>query len=401
MLPLGLVACLLCAPQASLEGELIFPPQPFHNHASSLVETPGGDLLAVWFHGTGERKNDDVQLMGARMTAEDRAAGKAVWSDPFPMADTPDLPDCNPVLFVDPRGTLWLFWMTIQDNLWGGALLKYRTSTDYEGDGPPVWAWQDVVHTRPKRLVERYTAMLDAIRPEMIAALVEREPDLPGEIEATRAALNVKLTRRLGWMTRIHPIMISDTRMMLGLYSDVFNCGLAAFTEDWGKTWQCSEPILDPDATNIGNVQPSFVVKKNGDIDAYMRDNGMVNWIPVSTSKDGGMTWSPLTRREIRNPGSSVEVLPLKSGNWILVCNDLERGRHRLSVYLSEDEGATWPVSRALEDAPEGGGSFSYPSVIQAKDGRIHCTYSWREQGTEGSAIKHVAFDEGWVKAGE
>jgi len=399
MLTVGLIALLLTAPEPVHEAEIIFPPQPLHNHASSIVETPGGDLLVVWFNGTGERKNDDVQLLGARLEAEARTAGRADWSVPFPMADSQDLPDCNPVLFVDPRGTLWLFWVAIQDNLWGSALLKYRTTGDFEGPGAPRWQWQDVIHVRPRNLEARVLASLDGMDPEVKRELLETE--VPEEIEAIRAATGDKLACRLGWMTRLHPVMTSDTRMMLGLYSDIFNCSLAAFTEDWGKTWSFSEPIIDPDGSNLGNIQPAFVVHKDGDITAFMRDNGSRKRVPHATSTDGGITWSPLARLDIPNPGSSVDCMALASGNWVLIFNDQEAGRHRLTAYLSTDEGATWPWSRPLEDQPKDGGNFSYPSVIEARDGLIHCTYSWRQAGTEGSSIKHARFNEAWVRAGQ
>jgi hypothetical protein len=42
------------------------------------------------------------------------------------MADTPDYPDCNPVLFIDARRRLWLVWITILNHRWEGSLLKYR-----------------------------------------------------------------------------------------------------------------------------------------------------------------------------------------------------------------------------------------------------------------------------------
>src|SRR2546423_8789305 len=48
------------------ESELIFPLEGWHNHASCIVETPRGDLLVCWFHGSGERKADDVKIEGAR-----------------------------------------------------------------------------------------------------------------------------------------------------------------------------------------------------------------------------------------------------------------------------------------------------------------------------------------------
>lgn len=371
--------------------EPIFPPNPQHNHGSSIVETPTGDLLACWFHGSGERGSDDVLVQGAR-----KRKGESAWSEPFVMTDSQDLPDCNPVLFMDPRGVLWLFWIAVQNNEWGGALLKYRTASRYDKDGPPQWDWQDVIHCRPRNLETMFLATLEEAKVKY-AALFEASERYQKMIEEVRTAAQDKLTQRLGWMTRLHPIMTSDSRIMLGLYSDVFNCSLAAFTEDWGKTWQFSDPILTPD---LGNIQPSFVKRKDGAIVVMMRDNGLPKRIRRAESKDAGVTWGPVECTEIPNPGSSVECISLKSGNWVLVCNDTVNGRHQLTAYLSEDEGATWKWKRALEQFAPDAASASYPSVIQAKDGLIHCTYSFTEKDVPGSTIKHAWFDEAWLREG-
>jgi predicted neuraminidase len=390
-----MLLCSVSADAAPLhDAEFIFPPNPQHNHGSSIVEAPNGDLLACWFHGSGERQSDDVMVQGAR-----RRKGETTWSEPFVMADTPDLPDCNPVLFVDPRGVLWLFWITVQDNMWGGSLLKYRTAHEYAADGPPQWDWQDVIHARPTNLEASFVAMIDRGL-EKLAPLLDATPGLRKEIEGARASAQNKLSQRLGWMTRVHPIMTSDTRLMLGLYSDVFNCSLAAFTIDWGKTWSFSHPIMDTEANLLGNIQPSFVKKRDGSIMVFMRDNGLPKYVRTATSSDDGVTWSRLGILQIRNPGSSVECITLKSGNWVLVCNDTLDGRHIITAYLSDDEGATWKWSRRLEDYEKDKGSFSYPSVIQAADGSIHCTYSYSGAGIEKSTIKHARFDEAWVMAG-
>jgi hypothetical protein len=61
------------------------------------------------------------------------------------------------------------------------------------------------------------------------------EPKLKEEWSLLKKRLKQTFSK-IGWMTRIHPIMVTEKRMMLGLYSDVFNCSLAAFTEDWGRT---------------------------------------------------------------------------------------------------------------------------------------------------------------------
>ena len=390
-LMLSVIACAGVSGEALYEAELIFPPNPKHDHGSSIVETPEGDLLACWFHGSGERTADDVAVLGAR-----RRKGSSSWSEPFVMADTPDLPDCNPVLFVDPRGTLWLFWITVQDNEWGGALLKFRTSQAYTADGPPAWDWQDVIHCRPMNLEPKFTELFGQAE-SVLAPLLASNDRLRDAYAALKTASGDKLMRRLGWMTRLHPIMTSDSRMMLGLYSDVFNCSLAAFTVDWGKTWRFSEPIM---TIQLGNIQPSFVRKESGAIVAMMRDNGLPKCIRVAESKDNGVTWGPVGLMKIRNPGSSLECVALTNRHWVLVCNDTYSGRHILTAYLSEDEGDSWPWNRRLEDFAEGKGSASYPSVIRAADGTVHGTYSYRSDDTPGSSIKHVRFDEAWLRAG-
>ena len=79
-----------------IEKELIFTPQHEHTHGSSIVALPNGDLIAAWFQGNGERNSDDVLIMEAHLEK-----GEKEWSKPFLMADTPGLPDCNPVLFLN------------------------------------------------------------------------------------------------------------------------------------------------------------------------------------------------------------------------------------------------------------------------------------------------------------
>jgi predicted neuraminidase len=51
---------------------------------------------------------------------------------------------------------------------------------------------------------------------------------------------------------------------------------------------------------------------------------------------------------------------------------------------LSKD-GVRWEPSVTLENQP---GEYSYPAVIQARDGRVHVTYTWRRE-----RIKHVVLD--------
>ena len=87
----------------------------------------------------------------------------------------------------------------------------------------------------------------------------------------------------------------------------------------------------------------------------------------------------------------------LASGRWLLVYNNTVRGRNSLAVSLSTDEGKTWNTTRHLERHDSG--AYHYPAVTQAADGTIHCVYSYFV--AEGKSMKHAAFNEAWVLAGD
>ena len=386
-----LTLLLLAAPSTQFYGNaLVSPLEPLHKHSSSIVEAPNGDLLACWFHGHGEKSDDTLVIRGAR-----KPKGADAWSESFVLADNPGLPDQNCVLFVDPRGTLWLFWISSLDNTSFTYLLKYRTSNDYDGPGAPQWEWQDVIHCRPLHLAERFKESTAKVY-QAFGDEVVKNQRFRDRLNHGIAHCEDKLSQRLGWMTRTQPIMLSESRMMLPLYSDHFNCSLAAFTEDWGKTWEFGEPLLPL------NVQACFVPRKNGDIVAFLRDKSPRKRTPMAVSRDGGKTWSDAVPIDIPNPNSSVDCKALASGKWLLVCNDLDGsgprgGRTRLAVFLSDDEGQTWKWRRVLEEH-DASTAAAYPSLIQARDGTIHCTYTFSPSPRE--TIKHAWFNEAWVRTG-
>lgn len=378
---------VLFAQPLRFESRFILPPQDQHVHSSSIVELPNGDLFAVYYRGSGERRADDVRLEGARL-AKDASA----WSAPFPVADEPGFPDCNPIAFVNARGHVSVVWPAILDNRWESALLRYRSApTAGWTSGPPPWNEGGVILLRPDNLKEK-------MEPFARAALASLPPGAAhDEVAQFLERLSDKLYNRLGWMPRAHALRLPGGRLLLPLYSDTFSVGLVAISDDDGATWRASDPIV-----SLGGVQPSLVRKRDGTIVAYMRDNGPpAQRVIVAASKDEGVTWTRGEDSDIPNPGSSVEVIALRGGAWLMVNNDTEDGRARLSAWLSEDEGKTWPRRRAIENTP--GGSYSYPSVIQAADGLIHVTYSHVDPAPPGGkrleAIKHVAFDEAWIRA--
>jgi len=362
----------------------IFPFQDKHVHGSSVVELPNGDLLSCWFHGSGERKANDVRIKGSRLKK-----GSNKWSAIFDMADTPNLPDCNPVLWIDNNEKLWLFWIAVRANRWENSMLRYRTSTDYLNKETPAWNWQDNIILKPG---ERFSETIQLAFEEHIDEPMWAEYAPPYSRLIIDAAKDPE-KRQKGWMTRIHPISLESGRILLPLYSDGYNISIVAISDDNGNNWRASNPIV-----GLGPIQPSLVQKQNGHIVAYMRDSGVEpKRILKSISKDNGETWSFAKDTKIPNPSSSIEVLQLKNGNWVMACNDTESSRSQMAILLSFNEGKSWEVKKYIGKHEHNSGiTLAYPSLIQSSDELIHLTYSLKDK--EGKTIQHAIFNEDWIK---
>jgi len=415
----------------------IFPLVKQHVHSPTIVELRNGDLLTAWYQGTGERRADDVAIMGTRLKS-----GQNEWSKPFVMADVPGFPDINPILFIDPQKRLWLMWYTVIANQWETSLLKYRISEDYiVNEGPPKWAWQEVLYIKPgdsakggiqpedrfvksiERQIEEYARYITdktAIRDEETARkMVERwkmwgaqllskarGEDLMRKgyiIDATgkryEKLMGYPYFRRMGWQTKNKAVIVNKKRIIVPLYSDGFSFSLMAITDDCGKTWQFSEPLVGP-----GNIQPSILQRPNGTLVAYMRDNGPPpKRLHVSCSRDKGVTWSIVRDSDLPNPGSGADAVTLQNGHWVLAYNDTEDGRYSLAVSISMDEGKTWQYTRHLEQdlrARNIATRSHYPSIIQGHDGTLHVVYSYHyndRKAGPSKTIKYVQFNEAWV----
>jgi predicted neuraminidase len=362
--------------------ELVFPLHPKHNHAPAIVECANGDLLASWYRGSGERQADDVAVFGAR-----RRHGQEQWSEPFVMADNPGFPDGNTVMFIDARQRLWLFWPVILANTWESCITSYRMTARYDGDGPPSWEWQGQVLLKPEGFVED---MEKALETRLKTSVLPTE--LTNRVTELRRRIADKLSQRLGWQPRCKPTVLRSGRILLPLYSDTYSVSIMAISDDAGQTWRASRPLA-----GFGNIQPSVLPRNDGTLVAYMRENGPLDRIRVAESRDDGVTWGPIGVTELPNPGSGLDALRLGNGHWLLIYNDTTKGRHRLAVSISDDEGKTWKWTRHLEDQPSG--SFHYPAIIQGRDRTLHAIYSYFVEG--GKSMKHAAFNEGWVKAGD
>jgi predicted neuraminidase len=382
----------LLAGRAPLHQErFIFTGDRGHVHASSIVETPAGSLLAVWyengpanpayyFAGGDEDKSDDVRIAGARL----RPGGSA-WEPPFVMSDTFGVSDNNPALGIDAQKRLWLVHATllaVPSRTWGSALLQYKTASDYEGAGAPRWDRERILVPKPDGLDEVIAGGADDVR----RRAGRQSPEGVQRARSLLERLDDPFARRLGWMPRVHPLPLKDGALLVPLANENFNVAAMAITRDGGDTWTFSRPV-----PGLGVTQPSVVQLGDGRLIAFFRDATSAHRIQRSDSADG-ITWSPVAPTSLPNPGGGLEAIALASGALAIIYNDKESSpRDRLAVSISADQGQTWQWTRHLENAP--GQRFDYPSLVQGRDGSLHATYSYNLK-----TIKHVTFDESWIK---
>jgi predicted neuraminidase len=433
----SIISLVSCKQQARDDSDfrsaIIFPYQEEHVHGSTVVKLPNGDLLSAWFQGSGERWADDVRIMGSRLIN-----GDTTWSQPFVMADVDGFPDINPILFMDKKERLWLMWYPVLANQWETSIPMYRISEKYNAPGAPVWSWQEVLFVKvgnktergiqpgdlfveqvsdQLKLYEEYlnSSLLPSYPDSMKTALMKEWDRYKIKMDSlakgenmirsgrkktdnnTEASmpLGYPLTRRLGWQTKNKAVYLGN-RMILPLYSDGFDCSLFAISDDEGQTWSYSNPVLGG-----AGIQATIAIGKDSLLVAYLRDNGPApNRMQRTESRDKGLTWTIAKDDILPNPGAGFDVVTLTTGEWVMVFNDSEQGRHNLSVAMSDDDGKTWKWKKTIEnDLSEKPTSSHYPAIIADSQNRIYITYSYHRNDIKpGRTIKYVSFPANYLK---
>jgi predicted neuraminidase len=308
-----------------VKAEFIFQTAPFPScHASTIVETSSG-LVAAWFGGTAE-KNPDVGIWVSRLAGN-------TWTAPVEVANgvqSPQLryPTWNPVLFQPDIGPLWLFYKAgpSPSEWWGMATTS--------ADGGRTW-------TVPQRLADG------------ILGPIKNKP-----VQLTNGdVLAGSSTENNGWQLHFER------------------------STDRGRSWAATAPLND--GRQVPAIQPSVLVHSDGRVQAVGRTR--VGKLFEVWSEDQGRTWGALSLLPLPNPNSGIDATMLRDGRSLLIYNHTTSGRSPLNVAVSRD-GKAWDAGLVLEDEP--GQEFSYPAVIQTRDGLVHATYTWHR-----TRIKHVVID--------
>lgn len=138
-----------------------------------------------------------------------------------------------------------------------------------------------------------------------------------------------------------------------------------------------------------------FIEMRDGSLKCYIRTRA---GIAEAVSRDRGYTWTPPEPcRTMISLDSRICAGRLRSGNLLFIANDISRNcrRERLTAYLSEDDGATWPYRMLLDERNQ----TSYPDFIQHPDGSIAAIYD--HDRYEGGEILLARFSEEDIRAGK
>ncbi len=331
-------------PAPSFAEELINPGSPLRtSHVASICELRDGRLAAVWYAGSREGARDVAICFAAQ------EPGQSLWATPrailTPEQVARDLHRSvkkvgNPLVFSDAAGKLWLLYVTINIGGWSGSSLNLTTSTD-NGDS---WA--------PSR------------------------------------RLTLSPFFNVSELVRSKPSPLSDGNWLVPIYHEC----LGKFAEllwlrDTGDGLAATKTRITGGRSAF---QPALAVLSTNTALAFLRDCSPRKRIAVARTDNAGVSWSAPESLDLPNPDSGLAALRLSDGRVLLAFNDSAAGRDNLRLAVSQDEGRTW--RRVATPAEEPGAEFSYPFLLQTRDGRIHLVYTWKRQG-----IKHVAFNTAWL----
>ena len=312
-------------------------------HSASIAITDGKPVV-VWYGGT-EEGHRDVAIFSSSFDRK--------WSSPRVIADRKSTEQAlgryirkvgNPALYSWPDGRLGLYYVSVSIGGWAASSINYMESID-----------QGVQWTSPIRLV-------------------------------TSPFLNIST------LVRTQGLPLSDGGVQLPVYHE--------FMGKFSETLTLSRDLTVMDKVRISrgkhSLQPAITNLDESSAIALLRYSGdPPGRVLSSISQDAGAHWSTPVGTELPNPDSAVSIINPGSGYLLLALNDLEDGRHRLSLAKGSADG--WTIVKVLEEESETNleheYEFSYPSMTIDPEGFIHLVYTWNQK-----RIKHLRFNREWLE---
>lgn len=168
------------------------------------------------------------------------------------------------------------------------------------------------------------------------------------------------------------------------------------YSDDAGKTWKPGEVLPARDNFESPN-ETAATELSDGRVMLNIRHPGKPPiFRGVTTSATGIGDWMPV-QFDTALPEPVCMASLLSIGNRRLLFsnphNPATRDRKNLTIKLSEDDGATWSASRALQPGPS-----AYSDLAMGPDGTIYCFF---ERGQKGpyERLTLARFNVEWITA--
>ncbi|MEJ5056919.1 MULTISPECIES: sialidase family protein [unclassified Pseudomonas] len=360
-------------------------------HSSAVTALPDGSLMAVWFAGTREGAAD-VQVRSARF---DVSTGE--WGQEQVMATRETTQQStrkyirklgNPVVALAPDNRLWLFYVSVSMGGWAGSAVNVMVSDDF-----------GVHWSAPRQLI-------------------------------TSPFLNIST------LVRSAPVFHVDGSIGLPVYHEF----LGKFAEYLYLS--ADGEVIDKFRISHGknSLQPAIVTLDGQRGIAFLRYAGETHHrVLASRTEDAGQTWSEPFPLVPSNPNSSLAAVATPDQRLLVALNDLQEGRFKLSLYVTDAKMNDWRLLYDLDKSPDPEGDpfsplaykeiikiefrgssgkqrqpleaqflanldnrvcksqgcefeYEYPYFIRSPDGMYHLVYSWNN-----TFIKHVTFNDAWL----
>ncbi|MFN3739682.1 MAG: exo-alpha-sialidase [Thermodesulfovibrionales bacterium] len=311
------------------------------SHVSSIAPLDKDRLIAVWYAGSREGAKD----VAIFMAIYNEKTG--LWTEPLKLIDRKIASEelrryvkkvGNPMLMRDSSGRIWLFYSSVIAGGWSGSSINYKTTTD------------GIFWTESKKLL------------------------LSPFLNLTHNVKN-------------DGINLNDGTFVIPAYSELFNKTSSIIWIDEGNV------KIEKISEGTGIIQPVLLPDGRHRILMFFRNTQKKErrFIPSIELDLINKTFTPVKYTELPNPDSGFDMIRTEDGSILAVINNSFQNRENLSLFISQDNGASWRLIKVLEHHQ--GKEYSYPSITKSLKGFYHITYTY-----ERKRIKHVMFNEIWLE---
>ena len=346
----------VAAAEPPLAKVIVNPGPPYADDARSWQGIPGverapnGRRWVTWYSGdVGEGAIGNYALVA---TSDDD--GKS-WSKPVAvMQGPPGTRIGDPLPWLDPKGRLWIFWsqFTRRSAERGTPDMKncFAIRTDDPGNANPNWS-----------------------KPFLVAE---------GGILFGKPIVRASG----GWVA---PFFVHGKPSWIERTNGKETGTL--LSTDEGASWQwLGGTGLPKDLWSFSEA--TLAQRNDGSLWMVIRTQ---KGLHESASRDDGRTWSEATPMPgFAGTSTRACMKRLASGAFVLIYHDslqAKPARERLTVWLSDDEGRTWPHKLLLDERSR----VSYPDATQSPDGRLFIAYDHgRYEPGEKQALLSIVREE-------